>query len=214
VLVKKKSVAAGIAFVSGGVDGKFRVNFTNSDTATLSGFYVHEALLIDGLGNQSTVALGRFRVGRAPSWSYSGNPANSTLDAVRFTIGDTDAACPQLQDEEITYAYNQIGNVYGAAAMCCQVLATNMSRLADQSSGQSKLTYSQRATAYVKRAREFETIMVARGGALTYAGGISIADRQRQEQDPDRSQPQFQIGMEDNLVPPPSGNETLDEVVH
>lgn len=37
------------------------------------------------------------------SFTYSGNPETSTLDAVRFMIGDTNPCDPLLQDEEINY---------------------------------------------------------------------------------------------------------------
>ena len=43
------------------------------------------------------------------SWNYSGNPADSTLDEVRFLIGDTDANAPIMQDEEIGYLITEYG---------------------------------------------------------------------------------------------------------
>lgn len=37
------------------------------------------------------------------SFSYSGDPSNSEIDAVRFKLGDTSPVQPLLQDEEIQY---------------------------------------------------------------------------------------------------------------
>lgn len=44
------------------------------------------------------------------SFSYSGNPADSTLDECRFILGDTDSANPILQDEEIEYILANAGS--------------------------------------------------------------------------------------------------------
>jgi hypothetical protein len=63
------------------------------------------------------------------------------------------------------------------------------------------------AKAYGVKAREFEDKAAMAGAGLPYAGGISIVDKLNQEQNQDRVQPQFQIGMEDNLLPvTPAGN--------
>lgn len=43
------------------------------------------------------------------SWSYSGNPANSQLDELRFTIGDTSISDPIMQDEELEYLITEYG---------------------------------------------------------------------------------------------------------
>lgn len=44
------------------------------------------------------------------SFSYSGDPSSSYLDAARFLIGDTDNSSPIMQDEEIQYIINTYGN--------------------------------------------------------------------------------------------------------
>lgn len=43
------------------------------------------------------------------SWSYSGDPANSQLDELRFTIGDTSISEQIMQDEELEYLITQYG---------------------------------------------------------------------------------------------------------
>lgn len=44
------------------------------------------------------------------SWSYSGNPASSDKDMLRFTIGDTDSTEPIMQDEELLYLISEYGS--------------------------------------------------------------------------------------------------------
>jgi hypothetical protein len=50
------------------------------------------------------------------SFSYSGDPSASELDAARFLIGDTDSNAPIMQDEEIQY----ILDTYGAGSNTCK----------------------------------------------------------------------------------------------
>ena len=44
------------------------------------------------------------------SFSYSGDPANSRLDACRFLLGDTDETQIIMQDEEIEYLIDTYGS--------------------------------------------------------------------------------------------------------
>ena len=48
--------------------------------------------------------------------SYSGNPADSDLDATRFLLGDTDCSKNIFSDEEIAWVLTQEANPYTAAA--------------------------------------------------------------------------------------------------
>lgn len=43
------------------------------------------------------------------SFSYSGDPSKSAIDAARFLIGDTDKNSPIMQDEEIAYILDTYG---------------------------------------------------------------------------------------------------------
>lgn len=44
------------------------------------------------------------------SFTYSGDPNKSDLDAARFLIGDTDKNSPIMQDEEIKYIIDTYGS--------------------------------------------------------------------------------------------------------
>lgn len=143
------------------------------------------------------------------TWTYNLTQlATSSLMQVRYLIGDTVAAQPQVQDEEITFALSQRPSIYGAAAMVCRSLSSRLSREADTVDKDLRTTLSARATAYARRAAEYENKAISRGGALPYAGGISISDKVQNELNTDRVQPQFAIEMDDNYLPvAPVGNE-------
>ncbi len=48
--------------------------------------------------------------------SYSGDPSDSDLDAVRFLIRDTDCTKNVFENEEITFTLGEEANIYTAAA--------------------------------------------------------------------------------------------------
>lgn len=58
------------------------------------------------------------------SFTYSGDPSASKLDAVRFALGDTDASQPLLQDEEINYLISMYPNDSGLMAAAFRQAAT------------------------------------------------------------------------------------------
>jgi hypothetical protein len=141
------------------------------------------------------------------TWTY--NPASiatSGLTQVRRLIGDVITTDQQIADEEINFALTQRSSIYGTAADCCRYIAAQYSRKADvivqsPQGGALKTNYSQQAKSYLAMAAQFENISVSRGGALPYAGGISVTDKQNAEADTDRVAPQYNIGMEDNWLP-------------
>lgn len=64
--------------------------------------------------------------------TYSGNPASSNKDAVRFLVQDTDVTTQgvtRLQDEEIEWMLTQNTNVFLAAAECCDVIAAYWAKI-------------------------------------------------------------------------------------
>ena len=210
-LTKTKS-GGGIAFVTDGTDGKFKVTLTAADTTALTGRYIYQASITDNTGLISVVSLGVITVGRAPLWTYSGDPTTSNKDAIRFLIGDVDSQDQQLMDGEINYTFILRGTVYGAAAQCCRHLSSRYSRRADSVQADLRTLYSSIAKAYATRAKEYENREAIGGGAIAYAGGISQGDKTRQEASSDRVTPQFNLGMTDNSIPmTQGGNELLSE---
>jgi hypothetical protein len=134
------------------------------------------------------------------TWSY--DPEMGTQkDEVRFLVGDTDSADPQLQNEEITYLLAEHGSPMLAAAAACRVLASMYSRKVDKAVGDLRLSLSQRATAYRAQATELATS--GSGSSvrpIVYAGGISIDDKDLIEDDTDRVIPGITIGQDDFIT--------------
>jgi len=66
------------------------------------------------------------------TWSYSGDPADSDLDAIRFFCQDTDTEDQLITDEEIEYLYNLWTPVYGnnlmVASMVAEAIAAKFTR--------------------------------------------------------------------------------------
>jgi len=136
------------------------------------------------------------------SWTYSGNPAASPTDSVRFLLGDTDSKDKQLLDAEIAWLLSEnSSSVYYAAAQGAQQLAAKYGRLVDQSIGDLSISYSQRQKAYTDLAVKLRMQATTKGGlglATPYAGGIRRSDKEIDETDTDRVKPAFTVGMHNN----------------
>lgn len=200
-VITKLKTTGGISFVNTGIDGKFQVSILPADTSPLSGWYIHAGVITDGAGNVSTVEVGRMQIGVAPVWTY--NPmllASSSLYQVRFLIGDILQGDQQLTDAEINFTVTKFSNVTLAAAACCRHLATRYARAVDIVQGTLKTNYSNKSRQYFAMSQDMEQrgMATAIGG---YAGGISRDDVQTQQQNTDRVQPEFTIGMSDNFLP-------------
>lgn len=132
------------------------------------------------------------------SWSYSGNPASSPTDEVRFLVGDTDKATPLLQDEEIDYTIGVRGSPLGAAAELARALSAKFARLVDSSVDSTRFSFSQRTKAYADLATALEARVASLEGVMPICGGISRADKEVAVQDSDRITPFFRRGMDDD----------------
>lgn len=133
------------------------------------------------------------------NWTYSGNPADSDLDAVRFLIRDTDEANAKVSDEEITWLLTQGGGVYWAAISAADHIATSFSNQArTKTVGALSITYEASASEYRLLARDLRLRRIRMGAFTPYSGGISIADKRENVLDSDRSKPAFSRGMHDN----------------
>lgn len=85
------------------------------------------------------------------SFTYSGNPETSTLDAVRFMIGDTNPCDPLLQDEEINYLIGRHANdssngplmaaVFRQAATCLGIRTVKRSLGPQSEDASARLNY-------------------------------------------------------------------------
>src|SRR5688500_9078920 len=104
-------------------------------------------------------------------WTYSGDPATSDKDAVRFLVGDTDIGDQLASDEELAYALSRHPDVRLASALVCDAIAAKFSRMADARVGDVSESASQRAAAYQTRADLLRTD--AAMTALPSFGGLT-----------------------------------------
>jgi hypothetical protein len=130
--------------------------------------------------------------------SYTGNPSSSNIDKVRFLLGDTDESAEQLTDTEIEFLLTEQTNAYDAAALGASTLAAKYAKLADRSVGDLSISYSQLSKNFNALAKTLTSQgATSVSGFRPYAGGISIADKDSQNADTDRTPPNFRIGMHD-----------------
>lgn len=138
------------------------------------------------------------------AWSYTGDPADSDKDRVRFLIGDTDTSDQQLQDAEILDLLTEAPNPLRAAANAAEAIAAKYSRQVDKSLGQSSVSASRRAVAYQELADSLRK-RARRAGVTPFAGGRSKAAKDAAAESTDAVQPSFSIGQDD--LPPSSLND-------
>jgi len=123
------------------------------------------------------------------SWSYTGNPADSLKDEVRFLIGDTDTSEQQISDEEINYLIDSESTAIGSAIKACRNLMAKYARKFSQSVGKVRLEYDQLINHYKMLCETLEKQQSL--SVRPYAGGISISDKETTSQDTDRVRPSF-----------------------
>ena len=141
------------------------------------------------------------------TWSYTGNPGARAIDAIRFLIGDTDSNDQLLSDEEISWINAEasgtptgLNAIYDAAYRACLAVAASLSRLADKSIGDLSVQLSQKAAGYRATATEMKTLAFRKGLVPTpYAGGISISDKDIDDEDSDSVRPYFRTGQFENF---------------
>lgn len=132
-------------------------------------------------------------------WSYEGYPSDNVKDEVRFLLRDTDSADQLLSDEEIYYLLSIFPNPIAAAAMGCETLSSKYARDAsDKTVGDLKINLTEKSKAFRDQASRLWILSKQhRGRPQVYAGGISRADKQSQEQNSDRVVPEFYRHMND-----------------
>jgi hypothetical protein len=157
------------------------------------------------------------------AWTYSGNPASSTNDAVRFELGDTESEAPMLEDAEVEYAISWEAKgsppnqpeILAAAAHCMEALHRRFARRADTVTGSLRIAAAKRATTYKEAAEQLRRR--AQGFHAPFAGGQSEAEKEKRAEEEDLPQPlfrreEFKIPFNGPQTPPfPAGQESESE---
>ena len=137
------------------------------------------------------------------TWTYGGDPSASALAAIRFLTGDTDTNDQLINDEEIAWTNNQVTGsdtattaLYEVSYRVMVAIASKFSRLADQSVGDLKVDMNQKAYNAREQAALLKQQALREGNTPTpYAGGISVSDKEIDEENSDIVQPYFSRGQ-------------------
>lgn len=109
-------------------------------------------------------------------FTYSGNPSESEVDAVRFLIGDTDDEEPLLHDEEIIYLsslWTLQFSIYWTAAMAAEAIAARFAREVTFNSDSQTISTSELQQKYLTMAERLRALHHAMPmGAGVDAGGM------------------------------------------
>jgi len=141
------------------------------------------------------------------AWTYGGDPSANARDAIRFLIGDTDTTDQLLSDEEIAWVNSEASGtstgttaLYDAAYRCCLTVASKLAREADKQIGDLSVSMSQRAKAYREQAASLKALSGREGGVpIPYAGGITISDKDIDEENSDIFRTWFSSGQFENV---------------
>lgn len=137
---------------------------------------------------------------------YSGDPADSQLDEVRFLVGDTDCVNAQLSDEEILFLIAQHGDLASAGA--AEALSAKFASAVIVQIGQTRRE-SNRVSGEYRRLAQRLKISGGRlvGGVAPYAGGISHDEKATDAANTDLVQPSTWKGQFDSprVVEEPTG---------
>lgn len=111
------------------------------------------------------------------SWTYSGDPQASPLDALRFAVGDTQARRPLLTDQELLACLQQAANNPAAAGvLACRAIVFQLARKRNESVGSVSIQYAQEYEHYTALLTNLEAQGGLAGSFSVYAGGTSLAD--------------------------------------
>jgi len=129
-----------------------------------------------------------------PTYTY--DPSLSTpKDQVRFRIGDTEVSPVEMalfSDEEITAQLMATGDDVSAASIAIvRGLISRYSRMSTISVGDTSIQAGNLAKQYRDLLADLERAAATASSAAPFAGGISFADKEARECDPDRVPSRF-----------------------
>jgi hypothetical protein len=86
------------------------------------------------------------------TWSYTGDPSDSTKDAVRFLVGDTDTNDQLISDEEISYLASEHGSINRTASEAARAIAAKFARNMSRSIGGLQADFAAKYRQYLELA--------------------------------------------------------------
>lgn len=137
------------------------------------------------------------------TWSYSGNPSNSTGDAVRFLVGDTDTTDQLISNEEIAYFVAEFNNARRSASEAARAIAAKYARLMSRSIGGLSADFSAKYRQYLELADNLLSKEEMKPVAL-FISGYTKSQKEMVELDADRESTFSRKGIMDNKRSYPS----------
>lgn len=139
-------------------------------------------------------------------FTYSGNPASSARDRVRFLTADTVETDALFQDEEIDAVISQQPTVYHAGVELLNQILARYARRPNRSIDGLSIQWSTAVESLVKTrddlaARAVEELLST--GAKMYAGGLSHAEKAADAANQDLVAPRFKRDQFTNDENPP-----------
>ena len=132
------------------------------------------------------------------TWTYSGDPANSDRDKVRFLVFDTDTNEQLLSNEEIAWLLSEISNVYLAAANAAEAIAAKFAKDITRNAVGLSATVGDRARFYLDLANKLrDQVGTTNSRGDIFVGGLTISGKESLDGDSDAIQPGFKIGQFD-----------------
>lgn len=132
------------------------------------------------------------------AWTYSGNPATSDLDKVRFLVFDTDTNEQLINNEEIAWLLTEQTNVYMAAANAAEAIAAKFAKDITRTAVGLSASVGNRAQFYLDLAEKLRLqIGTTNQHGEVFSGGLTISGKDALDADTNAVQPSFKIGQFD-----------------
>ena len=183
--------------ITGGslVNGSYGFSFASLAANTY--YPVVTVSYTDGLTSDVNLAAVLYPPQQA--FSYSGNPANSTLDSVRFLLGDTDSSDPLLTNAAINFLVVSWVDVYSAAAAGAEQIAGKFAREVAYNGDGVAVDFSTLQDKYMVLAGQLRTLKKRIGRlAVPYVGGMLRSQIATAIANTDESGTLFAVGMNDD----------------
>ena len=143
------------------------------------------------------------------TWTYSGNPASSTRDAVRFLVGDTDTTDQLISDEEIAYIVQENPAINRSASESARAIAAKFARLMSRSIGGLSADFSAKYRQYLELADNLLSKDELKPVSL-YISGFTRSAKEAVELDIDRESTFSRKGIMDNPRSVPADDSPYD----
>lgn len=145
------------------------------------------------------------------AFSYSGDPASSPRDYVRFLIADVNASAPLFQDAEVDAVLATASTPDWAAIDLIDAAIARYSFTPDRVIDGLSVKWGVVVDSLVKLRDRLSARAAANslsGAGAFYAGGLSQVETQQDREDTDLRRPKFERDQFENLRNPPGGGPT------